>query len=219
SGSDALLVLDNVEQVDGLGDVVSRVLEGVPGLTVLATSRTALRLRSEWLVEVHGLDQAGDADQPNGTSDAVRLFVGAALRVAPDTTFSDDDMSDVARICAHVEGLPLAIELAASWLRAMTPGQVPAELESGYELLAADLADLPARHRSLETVLDKTWEDLTDVKRQTLQRLSLFVDGCTLEAGQAVTESHLSTLLSLVNQSLLQRRSDGRLHCHALVQQ
>ena len=218
-GSDALLILDNAEQVEGLGDSVAAVLERVPGLTVMVTSRTALRLRSEWLYEVAGLDQSHDGGIGADPSDAVQLFVGAALRVAPSSTFGEADLSDAARICEQVEGLPLAIELAASWLRAMTPGEVADEIAVGYDLLAADLADLPVRHRSLATVLDKTWEDLTDVKRRTLQGLSLFVDGCTLEAGQAVTGAHVSTLLSLVNQSLLQRRNDGRLHCHALVQQ
>ena len=218
-GSDALLVLDNVEQVNGLGELATRLLAEVQGLMLLATSRSALRLTSEWLYEVRGLDLVPDVGDARGASDAVRLFVGAALRVAPGTDFSDEDLAHAARICAQVEGLPLAIELAASWLRAMTPDQVATEIAAGFELLTTDLADLPVRHRSLEAVLDKTWEDLTDVKLHTLQRLSVFVGGCTLEAARAVSGSHLSTLLSLVNQSLLQRRDDGRLYCHALVQQ
>jgi len=218
AGRRALLVLDGVEHLSDVEDLIATLLAGGRGVRVLATSRRPLRLSGAWLVDVGGLEHPREGADPAGF-DAVELFVGAARRVAPQLTFDGDDLRHVGRICRLLEGLPLGLELASTWTRVMPVGRIADEIAQGFELLASDLVDLPERHRSLRAVLDRTWGDLTASKRQTLARLSVFAGGCTLEAAEQVSGAHLSILLSLVNQSLLQRLPGGRFASHPLVGQ
>ena len=217
-------VRDNVEQVDGVEGLLSELLAGTRGPRLLATSRRPLRLSGEWLLEVGGLAHpVVETELDPGASavdyDALELFVAAARRVAPQLVFDMGDLIHVARISRLLEGLPLGLELAAAWTRVMPVARIADEIERGFDLLASDLVDVPERHRSMRAVLDRTWDDLTAAKRRTLARLSVFAGGCTLEAAERVTGAHLSTLLSLVNQSLLQRQPGERFASHPLVQQ
>lgn len=213
-----LLVLDNVEQVAGLGQVLARLLAATQHLKVLLTSRKRVGLAAEWLFDLAGLgvEAAGEA-APD--SDAVQLFLSAAKRVQPRLRFSKTDLQAVARICRQVDGLPLALELAAAWVRAMPITQVAEETSRGFEFLSTDVVDLAERHRSVETVLARTWEGLTEHQARTLAGMTVFQDGCTLDAAVSVTEGQLPILLSLVNQSLLYRDAAGRFGIHPLVGQ
>jgi tetratricopeptide (TPR) repeat protein len=150
-------------------------------------------------------------------NDAVSLFVSAAKQVQPQVEPSPEDLISIGQIARQVEGLPLALELAASWVRIMPIARIAQELTQGYELLEAELTDIPERHRNLRSILDKTWTALSEKKRETLAKFSVFVGGCTLEAAEAVTKTHYSILLALVNEALLKRTSDFRFDMHPLI--
>lgn len=211
-----LLVLDNAEQVQNLAPLLGRLLTGTERLTVVATSRSRIGLASEWLFDLSGLGVPALAGDVRG-AEAVELFVSAAKRVQPRLHFGKSDLDNVARICRQVDGLPLALELAAAWVRAMPLERVAEEIGRGFDLLNTDMADMAERHRSMETILHRTWEGLTEHQARTLAAMTVFQDGCTLEAAESVTEGQLPILLSLVNQSLLFRDAAGRFGCHPLV--
>ena len=225
-----LLVLDNFEHLLDAAPLVNELLQGATKLKLLVTSRETLNLTAEWLYDVGGLDYpkeaTGLAAHESERSradleryDAVVLFVNSAKRVAPKLGFTDEDIDHVVQISRRVEGLPLALELAASWARIMPIARIAAELAQSYTLLESERADLPERHRKLKTILDKTWQGLSEKKRAALASFSVFQGGCTLEAAEAVTEANFSLLLSLVNEALLERSSQGRFEMHALIKQ
>jgi predicted ATPase/DNA-binding SARP family transcriptional activator len=247
-----LLVLDNLEHLlDGV-DLLHELLQHAPQLTILATSRERLNLQAEWLIDVPGMDvptyQAPvtvDGDRrfqkawPTPAQleayTAVQLFLQRAIRVQPHFTLTADTVPAVLRICQLVEGLPLAIELAAAWVRTVPCAQIAVEIARNLDFLATTLRDVPARHRSMRAVFDHSWALLTDIERAMLSRVSVFQGGFTLEAATVVcsdahdTESsHVSTasvagqravLTALVDKSLLRADPHGRYDMHELVRQ
>ena len=228
-GRAVLLVLDNAEhllaQQDGekLTALLLHLLNGAPELRLLVTSRERLRLHNEWVVQLGGL-AVPKAD--HGTSvdkaDAVRLFVERAQRNVASFTLTGEHRAAVARICRQLDGMPLAIELAASWVRALTPSEVAAEIDRDLDLLAVTARDLPARHRSIRATLDHSWDLLDTNERSTLARLSVFAEGCERDAATAITGTTLPTLMALIDQSLLQTATSGgvtRYRLHPLVRQ
>jgi len=159
-----LLILDNFEHLlEGVG-LVARMLAEAPGLKLLATSRERLNLREEWLLELWGMQSPGDEEIAAGASisalegySAVQLFVQSASRVRRDFSLEMAGASAVARICQSVEGMPLAIELAAPWIRVMSCDDIVRETERNAGFLTTTLRDVPARHRSMRAVFDHSW--------------------------------------------------------------
>ncbi|HLU81976.1 MAG TPA: tetratricopeptide repeat protein, partial [Trueperaceae bacterium] len=220
SERELLLILDNLEHLPELPPLIAAVLAAAPSLKVVAASRAPMRLQGEWLFDLHGLAVPSAADHVTEMGfAAVELFVSAARRVAPRLAFNREDLAHVASICRQVDGLPLALELAAAWVRVVPVERIAAEIKVGSDLLSSDTLDLPARHRSITAVLDRTWAEITGAKTAALMRLSVFRGGLSLEAGEAVVEVGLPILLSLINQSLVSRDAAGRLGCHPLVAQ
>ncbi len=205
-----LLVLDNFEHVLSAAPLVATLLQGVPQLTVLATSRAPLRVGGEhdYLIPPLTLPDRASASSLAACleSEAVRLFLERARAVRSDFTLSDENTPDVAEICRRLDGLPLAIELAAARLRFLPPSTLLARLERRLPLLTGGDQDLPARHQTLRAAID--WShDLLDSSSQTLfRRLAVFAGGFTLEAAEAVTSSAspvFDGLSALVEQRLL----------------
>lgn len=213
----ALVVLDNLEHLPDAAPWVAHLLEQAPEVRVLATARAPLRLGAEWTYEVGGLRWNGD--EPEAPAEAIELFFAAARRVAPQLEVGGDDRDAAVRICRSVDGLPLAIELAAGWARAMPIVGIADALAQGLDLLTTERVDVPERHRSVEAVLERTWSALAPAQRDALERLSAFVAPCTLHAAERVTGASAPLLLSLVNQSLVQRAGSHRFACHPLVAQ
>ncbi len=218
SDKEALVVLDGFEHLDEGVVVLETLLEAAPALKLLVTSRSALGLPSEWLVDVDGL-----ATPPEHTEealerfDAVRLFVNRAERLSASFVATDATLEAIARLCRRVEGMPLAIELAAAWTRSLAVPDLVARLERGFEPTATDGDEVPDRHRSVHTVLDYTWNNLGDTERSVLAKLSVFVGSFTLEAAERVAEAPLGRLLGLINHALVRRRAAGRFDLHELV--
>lgn len=223
-----LLILDNLEQLlspttgDTLVDLIDQLLQAAPGLRILATSRERLQLQAEWVLALGGLQlPQGDQDVPMiEAASAVRLFLERARHVAPEFALQPEDAPVVARICRYVEGSPLAIELAASWTRALTLAEIAVELDRALDFLTRSGRDRTARHHSMRAVLDHSWQLLDAAERLTLARLSVFHGGCDRDAATSVTGASLLTITALMDKSLLRRtqvNGGTRFTLHELV--
>lgn len=214
-----LLVLDNLEHLQDGALLVSELLAAAPGLKVLATSREPLDLREEWRYPVDGLEIPRDEADPNlARYSSVRLFAQQARRVQPSFVLNETNRSAVARICRYVEGVPLAVELAASWLRGATCAEIVAEMER-LDFFATPLRNQPDRHRSLRAVFDHSWQLLSPREQMVLARLSVFRGGFRQMAAQAVAGATIVDLTALVAKSLLRRASSDRYEMHELLRQ
>ncbi|PLS77801.1 MAG: hypothetical protein CYG59_21895 [Chloroflexi bacterium] len=209
-----LLVLDNFEQVLAAGPLVAALLAAAPQLKVLVTSRAALRVRSEREFPVPPLRLPDLKSLPPLEQltqyEAVRLFIERAQAVKPDFVVTNATAPVVAEICARLDGLPLAIELAAARIKLLPPQAILRRLESRLKLLTGGARDLPARQQTLRNTIDWSYS-LLDVGEQTFfARLAVFVGGCTVEAAETVCNSGhdllpevMDGLQSLVDKSLL----------------
>ena len=214
-----LLVLDNFEHLlDGAG-LLSDLLAHAPNVKIVATSREALNLKEEWLYPVKGM-RFPQNDQMSNPQDygAVRLFIQNARRTRTDFAL-EQEKAGVVRICALVEGMPLGIELAAAWVRALSCTEIADEIEHSLDILATSTSNVPERHRSLRAVLDHSSSRLSDAERSVFKKCSVFRGGFTRQAAQAVTGSSLSTLSALVDKSFLRHVPNGRYNIHELLRQ
>ena len=218
-GRQMLLVLDNFEPLAALAAALLQpLLQASPGLKLLVTSRVRLAVDGEWTFPVEGLPcpDAEDLDRVDAF-DAVRLFVRAARRVEPGWS-PHAEAAAVVEICRLVEGLPLALELAAAWVRVFPCAAIAAELRGGTELLQAQDPARPQRHASIEQVFEQSWRLLSAAERDALARLAIFRGGFTPAAARAVARASLPVLGALVDKSLL-RKDEQRLRLHPLVHQ
>jgi predicted ATPase/DNA-binding SARP family transcriptional activator len=216
-----LLVLDNFEHL--IKDVVllSTMLRAAPGLKLLVTSREALGLQEAWFYPLTGLSVPRDEQDRSAHEhehDAVRFFMQCARRTQPTFAFATE-RSAVVRICQLVEGMPLAIELAAAWLKVLTCQQVAQEIERGLDILTTRFQNLPARHRSMRAVMEQSWQMLAVAERSVAARLSVFRGPFSQEAAHEVTGASLPTLAGLVEKALLRVHPDRRYQMHELTRQ
>ena len=191
----ALLLLDNVEQLLGYAPRLAELLAGTNSLKVLATSREPLRLTLEQQYPVPPLPE----------DDAASLFAERARAVRPD--FASNGA--VAEICRRLDGLPLAIELAAALVKLLPPDALLERLEQRLTLLTGGARDLPERQKTLRATIEWSYELLDVQEQQLMARLSVFAGGWRLEAAEAVCDAELGTLGALVDKSLIRER-DGR---------
>jgi len=219
AGRELLLVLDNLEQLRDAAGVLAGLLARAPGVQALGTSRRRLGLGTEWLVEVPGLPYPpAGADTEAAGYPAVRLFEDRARLLRPGFGPAAD-LAAVGRVCRLVDGMPLAIELAARWVRSASPAAIADRLVAGTELLETTAADVEPRHRSIRSVIDWSWELLGDGERQALGRLSVLRGGFDLDAAAAVAGAGLPLLAGLVDHSLVEVGEDGRYGMHELLRQ
>ncbi|WP_407566688.1 BTAD domain-containing putative transcriptional regulator [Polymorphospora sp. A560] len=201
-----LLVLDNCEHVvEPAADLVARLLRDAPGVTVLATSREPLGLTGELLWDVPPLAvpaDDGDVDAVRRSA-AARLFAARAAARQRDFRLDERTAPAVARLCRRLDGLPLALELAATRVRSLGLAGVVDRLDDRFGLLATSARDVPARQRTLTAVIGWSWDLLDDRERAVLARLAVFGDGCTLDAARAVCAADSDVLGRLVDRSLL----------------
>jgi predicted ATPase/class 3 adenylate cyclase len=213
---DLLLVLDNFEQVLPAAAFLSHLLSVSPGLTVLVTSRSVLGLYGEqdYPVSPLSLPSAGAATDPEALarSDAVALFVQRARAVRPDFALTDANSAAVLEICRRLDGLPLAIELAAARVRLLPPRALLDKLSRRLDVLTGGARDLPARQQTLRGAIDWSYDALSEADQVMFARLSAFADGATLEAVEAVTVLDddldvFESMASLVDWSLLREQA------------
>lgn len=213
-----LLVLDNMEHL--LVDValLSDLLAAAPGLKLLVTSRQPLELPEEWVFTLHGFPLP-DGTSPLEENGGVALFVQAAQRVTHQFVLTEEDETAVMRICQLVGGMPLGLQLAATWVRVLSCAEIVAEIEGDLDFLSTGQRHLPERQRSLRAVFDYSWQLLSGAEQAACSRLALFCGGFSREAAQAVANAGLPVLSSLVDRALVNRVGDGRYDMHDLVRQ
>jgi predicted ATPase/DNA-binding CsgD family transcriptional regulator len=210
-----LLVLDNVEQVVAAAPLLADILAGCPYLTVLATSRVPLHVTGEWEFPVPPLGLP-DPQRPSVLdevrhAEAVRLFIERAQAVNPDFILTEATAPVVAELCRRLDGLPLAIELAAARCKVLSAPALLTRLDDRFRVLTGGPRDAPDRLRMMRAAVDWSYDLLTPTEQTLFRRLAVFVGGCTLEAAEAVAATAqeldgdvLEMLSSLVDQSLLQ---------------
>ncbi len=219
---DMLLILDNLEHLLDASDLISRILVTAPGVKLLVTSRVRLQLQEEWLLPLEGLEVPRLHDVvafDPATHSAVQLFVKRARRLQPDFVESAVNVAHVVQICRLVGGMPLGIELAASWLRTIPLEEIANEVQSSLDFLATSMRNIPDKHRSMRAVFERSWQLLGVQEQQVLAILSIFRGGFTREAAVKVADISMAILASLVDSSWLQRGIDGRYNLHELVRQ
>lgn len=213
-----LLIVDNFEQVVRAVTHIGEMLSRCPGVVILATSRAALGLAAEHEYPVPPLSVSGD---PGGSrlaelelSPAAALFVDRAQAVRPSFTLSTDDAAAVAEICRRLEGLPLAIELAAARIRLLSPSALLGRLTASLDALGTGAVDLPERHRTLRATVEWSVGLLEDDERSLLETVAVFVDGWSIDATAQLTglseDRTLELSEALARHSLIQLDTAGR---------
>ncbi|MEZ4862743.1 MAG: LuxR C-terminal-related transcriptional regulator [Caldilineaceae bacterium] len=213
-----LLVLDNLEhlltsaEADRTTEIIATLLAQSSQVTVLVTSREAVRLKQEQVYRLDGLDS-------EDASEAVALFVQSAGHAQANFALGAIDEAVVQRICRLVGGMPLGIELAAAWVNMLSLEEIAAEIERGLDLLTTTDRDTPARQRSIHAILEQSWQLLTPQERSVLEQLAVFRGSFTREMAAQVASASLMTLAQLVAKALLRRSENNRYDLHELMRQ
>gem|GEM_PF-1370745 len=208
-----LLALDNLEQFGATArGFVRELLEARPGLRILSTSRAALNLACEYRLPIGPLQVPEEAASPEeaAQSPAMRFFLEAVGRNGHPV--ADKDLASVRSIVRRLEGVPLAIQLAAARLRTLAPGELEAQLQTNDDVLEVKRADVPARHQSIRNAVKGSFDSLEPDLRQTLAELSVFRGGWTLESARQVCgiDDPLTTMEALLDASLIYVAQEGR---------
>ncbi|MBK8050955.1 MAG: helix-turn-helix domain-containing protein [Anaerolineales bacterium] len=214
-----LLVLDNFEHLLERAPLIQELLVRAPNLWVLVTSRRRLKLSSETMIVLDGLrfpagHSAAALDYP-----AVQMFLLHARRVRLDYEPDEQELTGIAAVCRLVHGMPLGVLLAAAWMRALSAPQIAAEIARDQGFLQADMADVPARQRSLRAVFLQTWHRLSPIERDAFIRLSVFRGGATVDAARHVAGATVAVIAALLDNALLRRLPDSRYEIHELLRQ
>lgn len=220
TGLSVLLLLDNFEHILSASSSVVDLLEASGALKVLVTSRAALRVygEHEFPVPPLALPEPSQMQSPETLlrNPSVALFAQRAAAVKPDFALTADNANAVAEICSRVDGLPLAIELAAARVKMLPPNAMLARLQSRLQLLTAGARDLPERQQTLRKTIDWSYDLLNESEQKLLRRLGVFPGGCTLEAAEAVCNTRrdlgaeiFDVMASLVDKSLILQTDDG----------
>jgi predicted ATPase/DNA-binding SARP family transcriptional activator len=219
-----LLVLDNFEHLLDGAEIVVAMLQAAPEVQIVATSRARLNVYGEHPYVVEGLAFA-PADSVAAAKDyaAIQLFVGRARLVQAGFRLSETNLPSVLRICQLVEGMPLGLELAATWAELLAPTEIADEIAQSVDFLSSNLQDLPARQRSMRAVFEWSWRLLNAQEQQVFRRLAVFRGGFTREAALAVADASLGVLTSLLRKALLRAHvadgTAGRYELHELLRQ
>ena len=226
----ALMVLDNLEHLlvqpaaddgqSGVVELVSEILWRSPNVKILGTSSERLNLQGEWTYELHGLpvpplEFSGKLDDYG----AAALFMQRARQAKASFEFTEDQQPHLAHICNLLEGIPLALELAAAWAAMLSCQEIAQEIRSSTDFLTTSMRDIPRRHRSMRASFDHSWKLLSDEERQALCRLSVFQGGFDRKAADQIAGAALPVLASLDAKSLVRRTETGRYDLHEVIRQ
>jgi predicted ATPase/DNA-binding SARP family transcriptional activator len=222
-----LLLLDNVEQLLNAQTLalLVQVLEQAPEVKLLITSRTRVGLHTEQLYWLQGLSvptvQEAFTLTPTAATafSALHLWLATVRRHQPDYQLTAADLPALITIGQQVQGLPLALELAAAWHSDLSPAAIAAELADNLDLLTSNAPDLPQRQRSLRAVFQTSWRLLTPTEQRVFPRLAVFRGGFTAELALAVADAGPALLQALVDKSLVSRSATGRYQLHELIRQ
>ncbi len=219
-GKRSLLVLDSFEHLLSGVDAVIDLLQSTPEVKFLITSREKLNIQDEIALQIGPLTYPEQERVSNAEQyPAVEMFLGLLHRLEPSLPITPDILADAGLICRQVQGLPLAIELAAGWADTLSLPEIAQEIARSFDFLETRLRDLPDRHRNIRAVLDPSLQTLSDADQAVLEKLCLFRASFTREAAEAVAGATLQSLPRLVNKSLIRHQPSGRYDIHELVRQ
>ena len=222
-----LIVMDNFEHLLEGVDIVADILQAAPRVQILVTSRERLHLYEEQVYPIQGLEfpqtilkELSESPENAAEYTAVKLFIQSARRMQPDFELVTDDLIYLTRICRLVEGMPLGIELAASWVDVLSLVDIATEIQQNLDFLETEIRNISERHRSMRAVFDASWQRLSETEREIFALLSVFRGGFTKGAAKEVTGASLRMLATMANKSLLRysQRQD-RYEIHELLRQ
>jgi len=216
-----LLLWDNFEHLLPGAGLVSEVLRTAPGVRCLVTSRALLRLREEQAFQVKGLEYPKEVMAEESVEDysAVKLFLQGAKRSDTSFRLTPEDKPFVVRVCQGVEGMPLGIELASSWVRALSLKEIAKEVGKSLGFFATGQKELAERHRSLGGVFENSYSMLTKEEQRSFRRMSVFRSGFSREAAEKVAGATLPVIASLIDKSFIRKAPSGRYEVHELMRQ
>ncbi len=223
-----LMILDNFDQLAGpeAASLLINILTAAGAVQLIVTSRVRLNIQAEQVFPVPGMRMPTQGEAASWVDpetqakpfSAMQLFLERARRIQPDFKLDHAHAASVAEICQLVSGMPLGLELAATWLELLPPEEIAAEIRRSLDFLATDQPDVPERQRSIRAVFDYSWKLLNEIERETFLNLSVITGSFTREAAQNISEASLRTLLSLANKSWLLQAEDGRYQLHPMLQ-
>jgi len=205
-----LLILDNFEHLLEGADIISSIINGCPRTSVLVTSRARLGIEKESALELHGLEMGENGE-------AVKLFWEHALKYAGGREFDEDEKKAAVKFCEKVNGLPLAMELAAPWLKVMSVNEIVDEMESGADILKDSKAG--ARHSSMRSLFEYSYSLLSESEKNLMKKLTFFKGGFSRQAAVKITLCSLSELMSLADKSFIKIAGASKFIIHELVKQ
>ena len=223
-GKQLLLVMDNFEHLMKGSALVAELLQRLQEVKILVTSRQRLNLSGEIVLPLWGMNypdvSAGDFSEDDlSANEAIILLVQSARRVKPGFNLAPGDLEPAARLCKLVEGIPLAIILAASWLELLSLEDILQEISQSLDFLESQAIDIPERQRSLRAVFNASWEALDAQEQDTMQSLTIFQGSFSHQAALSVTKTSLQVLLRLIQKAWLQRDQNGYFQLHELQRQ
>jgi len=204
-----LLLLDNFEHLIEGALILAEMLEQSAQVKTLVTSRESLKLQGEWVLDITGLTIPESDSTTIEDYSAVSLFLNSARRIHSSFVLSENERPHLIQICQLIQGIPLALELAATWVRVLSCKEIALEIQQNLDFLSTSSETLPERHQSLQAVFEYSWTLLSKEERLVLKRLSVFQGAFRKEAAEVVAEASVSVLLGLLYKSLLKRNHVG----------
>ncbi|MEE4194979.1 MAG: adenylate/guanylate cyclase domain-containing protein [Anaerolineae bacterium] len=215
-----LLILDNFEQLTANGEFLEELITATSNLRLIVTSRERLNLPPEWVIPLEGLPyQEQQKNDSYSSLPAEQLFLQTAQRGGIEINRLGTNGAVVSRICQIVAGNPLALEMAASWLRVMPCDKIAEAIEKDFDFLSVPSKTIPERHRSQRAVFDYSWTLLSQEERTIAAQLSYFQSPFRFEAAAAVVNVSLPTLMALTDKSILKYMPDDRFCFHPMIRQ
>jgi diguanylate cyclase (GGDEF)-like protein len=214
---DLLLVLDNPNPQSELSNLMMEINEIAPAVKLLVASRERINVSGGAVYELGGFSCPNPAVNDDKYSDAARLFLHTARRINPSFELHDEDRPVLARICQLVDGMPLAIELAATWVTVYSLEEIAAKIEASLGFLSTERSEVPERHRSLVAVFDSFWNMLSAEEQLVLSRLAVFRGGFTQQAGSRIAGSSPFFLDALVSRAFLRKIAPDHYDMHELL--
>ena len=215
-----LLIMDNAEHlVPGL-TFLGELVAAAPKIKILCTSRERLNIQAEWVFSVPGMNYPQDAlPETPAHWDSIALFEQSARRVKDPFEITPENLKDITKICRLVDGIPLAIELAAAWTRMLSCREIADEIQRSLDFLNTSMKDLPERHRTFRAVFHHSWKLLTLPEQICFCKLSILRGSFSIASAREITGAPLQRLASLADKSMIRRNRDGRFEIHELLRQ
>ena len=218
-GKKMMLVMDNYEHLIAGADLVQEILQTAADVRILATSRERLNLQEEWILQIGGMNYPNQHTHEDVEFPAVQLFLDRAQKVQPSFEASPENIHAISHICKLVQGIPLGIELAAAWVRMLTPQEIASEIADNMDFLTTSLRNVSQRHRSLRAVFDYSWKLITEKERKVFRNLAVFRGSFTRKAATQVIQASIMDLSALVDKSLLRKNPSNEYEMLVVLRQ